>query len=102
MLITGGNHPNQCSISSECEDQGECPGLIGLAQRHIASLLIAVLVISADQQRLIEEYFFSLNLSHAVLDLTLSLIAGVPLEADNGVKVNHGCMLWTYTSCVNP
>jgi hypothetical protein len=56
-----------------------------------------VLQIRVEQQRLIHEHLFGLGVGDGMFERALSVVARIPFEADDVVKVDHFCILPTYT-----
>jgi hypothetical protein len=59
---------------SERENDRQLASVIGLAQRQVATIAFAMLVIGADAQGGVKENLLNLNLRHAVLDFIFAAV----------------------------
>ena len=73
------------------------PARFGAAQCVKPALRGAVALIFEDKKRLIEESLLRLRLVHAMLVRALSLVARIPIEADDTRPIDHWCILEAYT-----
>src|SRR5271163_3621740 len=91
--IARGDDTNPCALPAKRESDVQPHARLGASQGVKPALVRAVALILEDEQRLIEESLLRLRPAHAMVVDAPSLVACVPIEADNARPVDHACIL---------
>jgi len=89
MHWPGRDNANPRPFLAQSKGDMQEPLLKRLAQRVPTRLLLAMVPIFYDQQRLTEKHLLGLKLADPVLVRAFARIAGVPIEANDILPVDH-------------